>query len=202
MTTRLELLCHAATSAVRTAAFPADEPLDPQGRQTLAALPRLLRAVDRCWTSPALRARQTAEALQLEAAVEPMLRDCDYGRWTGRTFAAVAAEEPEAVATWLRDPAATLHGGESLLHLMERVAAWLDAQTGMAGRTVAVTHASVIRAAVIHAIGAPPQSFWRIDVAPLSVARLSGGGGLWTLASIGADRGGKARALPWTHQRP
>ncbi|WP_158812949.1 histidine phosphatase family protein [Methylocapsa sp. S129] len=182
--THLRLLCHAATSAVRTSAFSADEPIDSQGRRKLAALPFRLGHADRTWTSPALRARQTAQGLGLVASVEPMLRDCDYGRWAGRAFDEVAAQEPDAIAEWLRDPASAPHGGESTLSLIERVAAWLDAQNAP-GRIVAITHASVIRAAIVHAIEAPPRSFWRIDVAPLSLTRLSGANGRWNLASIG-----------------
>jgi broad specificity phosphatase PhoE len=184
-TARLRLLCHAATSAVRASAFPADEPIDSQGLQKLAALAFRSSPADRCWTSPALRARETAQGLRLEATVEPMLRDCDYGGWAGRSFDEVQAQEPDALAEWLRDPASAPHGGESILSLMERVASWLDARNGAPERIVAVTHASVIKAAIIHAIGAPPRSFWRIDVAPLSLARLSGANGGWTLASIG-----------------
>jgi broad specificity phosphatase PhoE len=67
--------------------------------------------------SPALRASQTADALKLDATVEPMLRDCDYGRWTGRALDEVQAQEPEAVTEWLRNPMAAPHGGESVLAL-------------------------------------------------------------------------------------
>jgi broad specificity phosphatase PhoE len=184
MATRLELICHASTVAVRTSAFPADEPLDIQGEQKLAGLPHRTRYADRYLASPALRAAQTANALKLATTVEPMLRDCDYGRWTGRALDEVQAEEPEAVAEWLREPGAAPHGGESLLALIERVATWLDAQMAMPGKIVAVTHASVIRAAIVHAIDAGPRSFWRIDVAPLSLTRLSANNGRWTLASL------------------
>jgi broad specificity phosphatase PhoE len=186
MTTRLRLLCHASTAAVRGSAFSADEPLDPPGRQKLAAFPNRLLDADRYLTSPALRASQTAETLELGATVEPMLRDCDYGRWTGRALDEVQAQEPEAVAEWLRNPEAAPHGGESVLALMERVATWLDMQKSKPGTTVAVTHAAVIRAAIVHAIEAGPRTFWRIDVAPLSLTRLSGNGGVWTLVSVGA----------------
>jgi hypothetical protein len=37
---------------------------------------------------------------------------------------------------------------------------------------------------MVHAIEAGPRSFWRIDVAPLSVTRLSANNGRWTLASL------------------
>jgi len=185
MTIRLKLLCHASTPAVRAPAFPADEPLDVQGRRKLAALPHRLLRADRWVTSPALRAMQTAEALNIDAAVAPQLRDCGYGRWAGRAFEAVQAEEPEAVAEWLRDPASAPHGGESIQDLTERVGDWLEAQSATDGTTGALTHAAVIRAAIVHAIGAELRSFWRLDVAPLSLARLNGGDGRWTLVSLG-----------------
>ena len=185
MTVRLKLVCHAATAATRAAAFPDDEPLEPQARQKLAEYALPLREASRCWTSPARRAVQTAQFLKLAAAVEPGLADCDYGRWTGRTLEAVQAEEPDAVAQWLADPAAAPHGGEPLLALLARVAGWMDAQRRAPGRVVAVTHASVVKAAILHALGAPPPSFWRIDVAPLTLARLTGDKARWTLASLG-----------------
>jgi broad specificity phosphatase PhoE len=190
MTTRLKLLCHASTSAVRTSTFPADEPLDDHGRQKLAAFPDSLRHNDRCFTSPALRARQTAEALGLAAMVDLALRDCDYGQWTGRTFEEVQAQEPQAMADWIGNPDATPHGGESIAALITRVSSWLDAQSATPGSVVAVTHASVMRAAIVCALKAPPRSFWHIDIAPLSLVRLSGHGGRWTLASISSGKSG------------
>jgi broad specificity phosphatase PhoE len=192
MTTRLKLLCHASTSAVRTSAFPADEPLDVQGRQKLATFPRHSLHVHRCFTSPALRTRQTAETLGLVATVEPALRDCDYGRWTGRSLDEVQAQTPEAVAEWLGNPEAAPHSGESVVALIARVSGWLDAQKESQGTVLAVTHASVIRAAIVCALKAEPRSFWHIDVAPLSLTRLSGHRGRWTLASMSS---GKADAM-------
>jgi broad specificity phosphatase PhoE len=186
MATRLKLICHASTAAVRASAFPADEALDLQGRQRLARLVHRKHYADKYLTSPALRAIQTAEALNLPAIVEPTLQDCDYGSWAGQTLEEVQAREPEAVAEWLRDPGAAPHGGESVLALIKRVAEWLDAQMAAPGKIVAVTHPSVIRAATVHAIEAGPESFWRIDVAPLSVTRLTANNGRWTLAVLAA----------------
>lgn len=185
MTTRLILVCHGATEAVRRSAFPADEPLDEKGRAQAAALAASLPSADTCSTSPELRARQTAEALHLDAMLEPTLRECDYGAWKGCAFAEVLARDPQGVSAWLEDPGATPHGGESLLGVMRRVAQWLDAEKTADRTTILITHASIIRAAVVHALGAPPQSFWRIDVAPLSVTRLSGAHGRWNLVSDG-----------------
>jgi broad specificity phosphatase PhoE len=188
MTARLTLICHASTDAVRKAAFPADEPLDRHGHADAAALADKLPGADRCWTSPELRTRQTAEALHLNAISLSTLRDCDYGAWKGYTLDEILTRDPEAVETWLRDPAAAPHGGESLLSLMQRVAQWLEGEKAMDRHSILVSHATVIRAAIVHAIDALPKSFWRIDVAPLSVTRLSGRGGRWNLVSAGSTR--------------
>jgi broad specificity phosphatase PhoE len=189
MTARLILICHASTEAVRKAAFPVDEPLDPQGCARAAALAGHLPRVDRCWTSPELRARETARALQLNAEEQPLLRDCDYGSWRGLTFDEVQAREPDAAAVWLRDPTAAPHGGESILALIERVAAWLAGEQAHHQRSIVITHPAIIRAAVVHAIETTPQSFWRIDVGPLSCTRLSGRDGRWNLVSTGCSMG-------------
>lgn len=143
---------------------------------------------DRYLTGPELRTRQTAAQLQFEAGVEPALRDCDYGSWAGCGFEAVCARDPQGISAWLHDPAATPHGGESILALMGRVAAWLAGEQPHHRRSIVVTHAGVVRAAIVHALGAPPQSFWRIDVAPLSITRLSGTEGRWNLLSTGCTR--------------
>jgi broad specificity phosphatase PhoE len=185
MMTRLSLLCHATTTATREYSFPADESLDARALERLTARPHDLGEFDRCWSSPAIRALQTARALRLGPEPDGRLRDCDYGRWRGHSFDDVYGEEPDAVAEWMRDPAASPHDGESHLDLIERVGEWLEAQASGPGKTIAVTHASVIRAVVVQAIGAPPSSFWRIDIAPLTLVRLSGIHGRWNLVSIG-----------------
>jgi broad specificity phosphatase PhoE len=185
MTARLILICHASTDAVRGFSFPADEPIDERGRKRATTLAAALPRAAHYWTSPELRTRQTAEALGLGAAPLPVLRDCDYGSWTGHSFDDVLAREAAAVSNWLRDPAATPPGGESMLSLMRRVAGWLDDENGRAGLSIVVTHATVIRAAIVHAIKAGPDSFWRIDIAPLSVTRLSGKDGRWNLTCAG-----------------
>ena len=125
-------------------------------------------------------------ALGVTATVDDALRDCDYGAWRGRTLDDVTTADPDAVTRWLTDPAAAPHGGESTVHLIKRVAEWLDTLPRDHRKIVAVTHAAVVKAAVVHAILATPQSFWRIDVPPLSRTVLSGRAGTWTLRTLAA----------------
>ncbi|GAA4629409.1 histidine phosphatase family protein [Actinoallomurus vinaceus] len=185
MTTRLQLISHASTAATARAAFPGDEPLDPRGLRRAEALAGRVTGTRSSLTGPELRCTQTAKALGLTAMVDPSLRDWDSGRWSGRTLAETEAREPEAVREWLADPAATPHGGESILDLIERVTAWLSGLTS--GSIAAITHPAVIRAAVVHAVEAPPARFWHIDVEPLAGVFLSGRAGRWRLRYVSAD---------------
>jgi len=97
----------------------------------------------------------------------------------------VYAHEPDVASAWLNDPAAAPHGGESIAAVIQRVGQWLSDELTRRHRTIVFTHPTIIRAAIVHAIEAAPQSFWRIDIAPLSVARLTGRDGRWNLAAAG-----------------
>ncbi len=185
---RLVLLRHASTTAVRRAAFPLDEPLDPAGEAAARALAgRLGRADAVC--SDTLRARATAAALGLDARPELRLAECDFGRWAGRSLAEVHAEDPDGAVAWMTDPGAAPHGGEPLAAFAARVAGWLDEQAAEDGRTVAVTHGGVVKAAVVRALGAPFEAFWRVDAAPLHTTELVAHEGRWTLLRLNARIG-------------
>jgi broad specificity phosphatase PhoE len=161
-----------------------DEPLVDREIEKISALGWNAPRAQRILSAPELRAQQTCQALGLSADVDSDLRDCDYGVWSGFDLSDVGARKPEEVAIWLRDPGAAPHGGESILDLIERVGLWLKKQCD-AGYTVAITHPAVIRTAILCALNAPPQSFWRIDIAPLSTTDLRWNERVWTLRSTG-----------------
>jgi broad specificity phosphatase PhoE len=173
---RLVLICHAATAATRAAAFGLDEPLDQAGLAAARGVVLTPRA-DRFLTSPALRARQTADALALDARVDEALRDADPGGWAGRSLDEL---DPAAVAAWLGGAAPP--GGESGEDVRERVRVLL----GNGGVTIAVTHAAVIRALVVEVLGAPTAAARRVEVAPLTRTVLAGGPRRWALRMVAA----------------
>ncbi|MET9956921.1 histidine phosphatase family protein [Streptomyces sp. NPDC006339] len=177
-TVHVTLIAPAMSLAQREARFDDDGPLEPvrggaAGRLCPAPRVRTVR-------SPSTRCRETAELLGLaDVPAEPALAGCAMGRWRGRTLDELTAEEPESVAAWLSDPDAAPHGGESLRHLRERVAAWLEALEP--GTVLAFAEPDVIRAAVTHALGAPDAAFWRMDIRPLHGVDLSGRAGRWNV---------------------
>jgi broad specificity phosphatase PhoE len=178
---RLTLVSHAMTDAMSAGRFPADEPLNALGRRQLGA-PVDLGRVDVATCGPEQRSEQTAELLGLTAEIDARLGDVDCGSWRGRGLDEVA---PDDLATWMTDPAATPHGGESVVGVIDRVRGWLGSVADVGGRVVAVTHPAVIRAVVLITFDAPPKSFWRIDIAPASRTVLHYRGGGWTLRSTG-----------------
>jgi broad specificity phosphatase PhoE len=190
MQTRLWLISHASTAAQRSATFAdANEPLDARGlaeANAFAQRPRFaFGGVDevRVLTSPAACARDTARALGLDAAVATELADTDYGEWQRMRVADIATQAPQALEAWLRDPAAAPPRGESFEAVLARVGAWLDALAGndRSGRTVvAITHAAVLRAALIHVLHAPPAAFTQIEIAPLTTIGLRSSKRGWT----------------------
>lgn len=185
MAVRLVLVAHAATAASREARFPGDEPLDERGAHAAAAADGALRRVTAAYRGPEERCRQTATALGLDAVADPALADLDVGAWRGRTLTELAADHPVDLRAWLTDPRAAPHGGESVAELVARVAHWLDEFAAEAARIAAVTHPAVIRAAVLHTLGAPPECFWRLDAAPLSQTWLTHDGRRWQLRETG-----------------
>jgi broad specificity phosphatase PhoE len=173
---------HAPTTATRSSTFPADEPLDERGRAAAAALIRALPSGHDVLCSPARRCVETAACAGLaQPTLDPALAECDFGSWAGQALATLAEREPDAVRAWMTEPGARPHGGESLADFAGRVARWLDGQAERDGAAVAITHGGVVKAAVVHALAAPLEAFWRIDVAPLSVTELHAHDGRWTL---------------------
>ncbi len=181
---RLLLIRHGSTGAVTRAAFPVDEPLDGAGRAAAARLAGRLGRGDAVCGPRCARARPPRR----RAWRPPSSRRCASATSAagGRTLAEVHAAEPAATAAWMTDPDAAPHGGESTSALLQRVGAWLSGEALRDGRAIAITHAGVVRAAVVHALGAPAGALWRVDVAPLAVTELHAHDGRWTVARVNA----------------
>ncbi|MGW3986455.1 bifunctional RNase H/acid phosphatase [Streptomyces sp. NPDC004830] len=128
-------------------------------------------------SSPLARTRETAgivaARLGLDVQIEDGLRETDFGAWEGLTFAEVRERHPDDLNAWLASPdARPTGGGESFAETATRLAATRDKLLAAhAGRTVLlVTHVTPIKTLVRLALGAPPESLFRME---LSAASLS-----------------------------
>ncbi|WP_405568497.1 histidine phosphatase family protein [Streptomyces sp. NBC_01167] len=185
MSVRITLVAAARSTALLAERFDDDRPLDQAGWhevQLAAHALMQLNASELRYCSPTVRSRATAQALGFAPMAQPALRDCDMGRWRGYTLAEVTAVEPGAVDAWLGDPRSAPHGGESLLAFISRIGGWLDTRPAEDGGTiVAVAEPSVVRAALVYALQAPPTSYWNVEVRSLSTVTLAGTAGRWSL---------------------
>ncbi len=181
LATALVLLCAASTPMARRGGFCGpEETLDPAGTRAAASSPLPARFGGTVRCSPWRSARDTAEAMGLDAAVEPALADSDHGRWTGRAFDEIGED---AFAGWLVDPLRGAPGGEAMAQVQARIGAWLDHIAPASQAICAITHPMTIRAALAQALGLPPAATLAIDIAPLSRTVLSFNG-RWRLQAL------------------
>ncbi|MFF3345526.1 bifunctional RNase H/acid phosphatase [Streptomyces sp. NPDC002779] len=130
--------------------------------------------------SPLARTRETAAAvarrLGLEVAVDEGLRETDFGAWEGLTFGEVRDRYPDDLNAWLADPEARPTGnGESFTETATRIAATRDKLiAAYAGRTVLlVSHVTPIKTFVRLALGAPPESLFRMELSAASLSAVA-----------------------------
>ncbi|MET9757606.1 bifunctional RNase H/acid phosphatase [Streptomyces sp. NPDC006372] len=126
-------------------------------------------------SSPLARTRETAgivaARLGLDVSIDDGLRETDFGAWEGLTFAEVRERHPDDLNAWLASPEAEpTGGGESFAATATRLAATRDKLVAAhAGRTVLlVTHVTPIKTLVRLALGAPPESLFRMELSAAS----------------------------------
>jgi broad specificity phosphatase PhoE len=136
-------------------------------------------------SSPRERARDTATAIAaphgLTVQVDASLDEVDYGAWSGRTF-----RELERDARWRAWNNDREHhappGGEGIRAVQQRVLATLRAlgRAHADERIAVVSHAEVIRSAVLAIRGWSASRYHEIEIAPASVTTaFADGGALW-----------------------
>ncbi|MFI0819557.1 bifunctional RNase H/acid phosphatase [Streptomyces sp. NPDC021098] len=131
-------------------------------------------------SSPLKRCRETAGTvaarLGLDVRVDEGLRETDFGAWEGLTFAEVRERYPDDLDTWLGSAkAAPTGGGESFATVARRVAVSRDKLIARyAGRTVLlVTHVTPIKTLTRLALGAPPESLFRMELSAASLSAVA-----------------------------
>ena len=132
-----------------------DVPLNEIGRAQALRLQRPLAGLtfDAVWTSDLSRARETAEiALPGQGLqVDARLREMNFGRWEGRTFAELSPDDQARLQMWVTDPTAFgAPEGETWGDMMSRVSGWA-ADLPTAGRMAVFVHGGTIRA-YMHAV--------------------------------------------------
>ncbi|MER5685740.1 bifunctional RNase H/acid phosphatase [Streptomyces sp. NPDC002205] len=181
------LLRHGETALTPEKRFSGSGGSDPElsaaGRHQAERVAESLAArgtIQEIISSPLRRCRETAATvgarLGLPVQIEDGLRETDFGAWEGLTFAEVRERYGPDLDAWLastRTP--PTGGGESFAEVARRVSATRDRLTTRhAGRTVLlVTHVTPIKTLARLALGAPPESLFRMELSAASLSAVA-----------------------------
>ncbi|AWN45310.1 histidine phosphatase family protein [Methylobacterium terrae] len=129
------------------------------------------------YASPLERAQETAAPVAartgLAVGTLPALNEIDFGAWAGRDFDALHGDP--AWTGWNRARHVTRPpGGETALEAQGRLLRGLEELRHRHGeaRLALVSHADVIKLAIVHALGLGPEAMARFEVGPASVSVL------------------------------
>lgn len=173
--TRLYLIRHATPLHEGRLAGRRDIAADCSDAAAFAAIRARIAHVPQVWTSPALRCRQTADALGLSGDPHEALWEQDYGAWEDQPFDQLpdlGRLAPDELARHRPE------GGESFADMVARVLPRLaEAQQD----TVIVAHAGTVRAALSLVVGPAALSF---AISPLSLTILRRAGADWSVEAV------------------
>jgi probable phosphoglycerate mutase len=169
---------HTPSNGVSLTGRSPDVHLSDRGQRELTRLQQQLAGItiDAIYSSPLARALETAAALCVDRAISVEviddLNEMDFGDWTGRSF-----EQLEADPNWrefnTRRSSAPVPNGERALEVQRRVVdvlAHLAARHRRGGVIAAVSHAEVIRSAVLSYGGRSLDEFHRATIETGSVS--------------------------------
>ena len=193
MASRLILLRHGRTGLSGRYVGSTDVPLSEEGRAQIQGLRPGLAAmrIDALLTSPMLRCTQTAHllGLGLPLQLDPDLREIDFGRWEGKTFEEIEAQDPELVQEWAQGKEDfCFPGGEATAVFTGRMESAKNRLLSTdAGTMLLVAHGGVIRSLICGLLGLSLQNYLLFQVAKghYSTIELHSGGGVLTGFNLG-----------------
>jgi probable phosphoglycerate mutase len=157
-----------------------DEPLDLRGEGQARGLAQRLLGFPELTieSSPRRRARHTAGIIastrETVVRIVPQMDEIDFGAWSGKSFAALAAD-PHWVR-WNQYRAGTrTPAGDCIRDVQRRAMTHFRKlqQTVGEGTVAIVTHAEVIRSVALLALQAPIEEYRLVDIGPASLTMLS-----------------------------
>jgi probable phosphoglycerate mutase len=150
-----------------------DPALSPDGiAQAAAIVGRVAEALPTALhCSPSRRALETAapiaSALALTPALDPRLREIEFGELEGLTFAEAERRDPATWREWMERPGQVrFPGGECWDDVRARTveAAESIASAHPGGAVAVVTHGGVVRALLAEALALPAERTFRIEI--------------------------------------
>ncbi|MGQ0614266.1 MAG: histidine phosphatase family protein [Planctomycetaceae bacterium] len=140
--------------------------LSARGRLQAERLRQALESTPfrRVFSSPMVRAVETARLLGHEPLPLGDLLEIDRGHWEGHTPEEIRKRWPKLHEAWYRDPAGlAMPGGEEFDQLWSRAGRVLERCAGeLEGPILICGHKAINRAILARALGLPPAKVWGI----------------------------------------
>jgi alpha-ribazole phosphatase len=162
--------------------------LSERGHQQVRTISAWLRSqsIDCCYCSPLKRCKETAAIVldrsSVEYKVDPDLREIDFGRWEGLSFADIVQEFPDEVKRWSDfDMDFAFPDGERIGDCVKRIVGIADRLAEDPADTVLVcTHGGIIRLLICYFLGLEPWQYilFRVERASVTTIALFDGAGL------------------------
>lgn len=134
-----------------------DLPLSPEGLSQAREMAKILPTVSSVFSSPLIRAVQTAQAIGRPITILDDLREMDAGDWDGLTFDEIRTRYPQLYAARGQDPSLPLPGGEDRQACLSRFRNAMEIAAQSSSGDLAVTAHGAVIAAFMESLGAP----WR-----------------------------------------
>ena len=166
-----------------------DIPLSREGELQGRIAGAYLRSqgVAQCYTSPLLRALDTARAMELPYSIHPDLREQNAGAWDGLPFSEIEKRWVEFYAQRGDDPALPPPGGEPLEECARRFLGAMHQILRNTQESVAVVaHLTVIRSFLCMIQQIPMEHIRTLSLPYGSITRLCWERGSWTVEEIGS----------------
>ena len=203
MARQIILMRHAAVGPAYAERYlgSTDVPIDAAQAQSIEGATRWLlrQPIGRCYCSPMLRARQTADLIMpnttLPISVNDDLREVDFGAWEGKTFDEISRSDALLVDKWAKmDDDFAFPQGESMQSFQERISrAWETMIADPADVVLGLTHGGVIRSMICHALGLARVNYilFSVRYASCAVIDVFDGNGILSGLNLPANAEGR-----------
>lgn len=167
-----------------------DSPLSSRGIEEARNLSEALRGREfaRVYSSPLIRATQTAELLGFTAETDDRLREMNFGIFEGLTYQDITNRYPSETEKWngnylnYRIPK-----GESLIDVYHRVCEFLSKVPETKDPILFITHEGVIKCALCSIFG-NPEYFYRFRAVYCRFTQIAIDDGYGYIKSINAEQ--------------
>lgn len=159
-----------------------DSPLSALGTKQAEALGRRLRKtpIDRIYTSPLKRARETTNALvnarsaPIEVIEETALLETNHGQWEGISKDEVVRRWPRLYQLWLTKPSRIrFPQGEKFTDTAYRARRFLTRVLSQTGSVAVITHINIIQILLTHLVSRPLECIWDFKIQPTALTLIT-----------------------------